>query len=327
MPLFTVVDAGNRIVKFNGLDLTKDYVRTPVYAERDDVFHFEDLKTTVCSGRIVTGSYSEARYRCNFKKKSPSEKYVQITRVVNHFDLFLGPLSKEAEEIFLKLHGLIDEAARKDLFYGRLPPIGTLVIVWSGFYRRAVILKHFSNDEALVAFIDFGFMQKRSSSDLKPSTPEISKFNPLAFKYRLANIEQGVCKDEAFRLICRLMAEGKKIVCSNLNDRSGVITLFVDSLCINDMLNVSCKINVLREIIQRKIKISQMKIKLPAEDRWTGTEVVIIENSTLSTLGLLSFVPVADIKEFCETERRVQDVCNFLFIRQHTSGKNVYVPE
>lgn len=148
----------------------------------------------------------------NFEDKKPIvqthplHKYVKITCVVNHQLIFVRPAAAADDISFARLVNDVISQSKQANKLKKLPPIGSYVLASFGeFYQRALVLKHISDVEVAVAFIDYGNVETIKFSELKEMPNELKQISRFATRIWLRDVNEGLMNDAAVRYLYKLM--------------------------------------------------------------------------------------------------------------------------
>ncbi|XP_055323868.1 protein vreteno [Sitodiplosis mosellana] len=245
---------------------------------------------------------------------------VKITAVINHRLVFVRPADDQQEAAFVRLMCDTVKYARDAKAFQSLPSVGSLVLAKFDYYQRALVLKHVDNTKVAVAFIDFGNVEIRDFHELKAMPDELKNRKRFATKIRLNKIDDDFMNEKALKYLYNIMAHARELTIKfDSNDTVPMAELRASDKWVNQMIN---SLNI-EDIEVAYIKDMSYRIFFGKEfnqrcgqnldpKEMSGVEVIILDNSEIGW-SFLTFIKADDFQKFLQNDRRIQNICNYLF--------------
>lgn len=245
----------------------------------------------------------------NWIQKSNTK--VKLTSFVDFKTIYVRPSNPEDDKKFIKLMNDVSKAAKTSDALTTAKS-GLLVLVqFEMIYHRALILKLLNQNEAMVAFIDFGNVDKVEIAKMKQLPAELKKSPRMATRFVLKNVPDAMCNDDALNVLFDLL---------NLSLEATV--RFDEPYILGEIeceLNTSAIDSVNKVIINANVpKAKSETIKSFAYVELTGQDlsVLILDNSLLH-IGQLSIIKSIDIDEFQRNHQRIQTIAQYMDRGEH----------
>lgn len=133
----------------------------------------------------------------------PHGKLVVITSVIDQNTVFVRSFAEKDNDRYLKYLNDVVESSKAAPTLDNMPKIGDIVLAeFEGAYYRALVAL-IVRDEAVVAFLEFGNLEKKLISTLKKLRDDL-KYEPrFTFKAKLSN--EGLKTDKCVNYLQQLM--------------------------------------------------------------------------------------------------------------------------
>lgn len=207
-----------------------------------------------------------------------------------------------------------------------VPKSGSLVLApFETIYHRALILKLLDQDEAIVAFIDYGNVDTVKIADMKAMPVELKKRPRMVTKMILKNVPDAMCNDDALNILFELLNKSAEMTirfdepyvpgateCELATDAFDS----VNRVIITDNVPSTIERDIMHKDIMQHVKITGLNVS-----------VLILENSSLR-YSQLNVIKYADIGLFQRNHQHIQKVANYLDREDHiTPGYLVILTE
>lgn len=155
--------------------------------------------------RIKRLVHKQSDVRTVEKCELPSNnKLVAITNVISHKTVFLRSIERDDNERYLKYLNDVSECS-KTAPQVDVPKKGDIVLAeFEGSYYRAVVAR-IENDEAVVAFLEFGNVEKNHIKNLKELREDLKYVKSFIFKAHLSDVDEGVKTDKCLTYLYQLL--------------------------------------------------------------------------------------------------------------------------
>lgn len=241
------------------------------------------------------------------------DQKAKITCILNHRLVFIRPAMENDDIEFVMFINDTIKYAKQVENMKSLPKIGTLCLAeFGGFYQRALVMKCISKFMVVVALIDFGNVETKAYSELKPISNELKQKKRFATKVTLNQVNDDLMNEEALQYLYNIMAFDETLkVEFNSNNNSPHLSadLFLDEW-VNEKVN---KFNVKDIVINETGPIDTVELK-EYDDKVENIPVMITDNSLfVGKMFEISFIHHDDVQNLIEIDKKVQAVCKYLF--------------
>lgn len=130
---------------------------------------------------------------------------VTITNVVSHKIVFLRSMETKADERYWKYLNDVIESSHTAMPLDEKPKKGDIVLTkFEGIYYRAMVAR-IENDVAVVAFLEFGNLDKKPISELKKLREDLKYVKRFTFKANLSDVNGGLKTDKCLTYLYELL--------------------------------------------------------------------------------------------------------------------------
>lgn len=243
-------------------------------------------------------------------------KLVKITCVLGHRLVFVRPAAAEVDAEFVLLANDLAKYAKTGDHLKTMPAIGTVCLAeLGGCYQRALVMKRTSRLDVVVAFIDYGNVERRLFTALKHIPEHLRRPKRFATKIALNQITEDLMNVAALEYLYNLMAYETELTIDTIGGigptNAAVASLFAS----HDWVNA--KVNELnRRGISLKRDNPTNPITIEAKHMEGKRLPVIIVNNSGLCLSEIVFIHADDVVQFLQNHRRVQAVCGYMFDKE-----------
>lgn len=273
-----------------------------------------ELKDAVDNNNELQDGDDVIELPTNWIQKSNTK--VKLTSFVDFKTVYVRPSNPEDDKKFIKLMNDVSKAAKTS---GSLTTAKSGLLVLAPFemiYHRALILKLLNQNEAIVAFIDFGNVDKVEIAKMKQLPAELKKSPRMATRFVLKNVPDAMMNDDALKVLFHLL---------NLSLEATVRFDEPYALGETECELTTPAIEVNKAIIDANVPKAESEAtesmglfkRLP-HVKITGQDlsVLIVDNSLLQ-IGQLSIIKSVDIDEFQRNHQRIQTIAQYMDPEKH----------
>lgn len=241
-----------------------------------------------------------------------SNSRVRLVSFVDFKTVYVRASDDDIE--FVKLMNDVAEASKTS---GKLmvPKSGLLVLApFETAYHRALIIKLLDQDEAIVAFIDYGNVDTVKIADMKTMPVELKKRPRMVTKMILKSVPDAMCNDDALNILFELLNKSTEMTIRfdepyvpGLTECELATDAFdsVNRVIITDNVPSTIERDFMHKVIMQHVKIAGLNVS-----------VLILENSSLR-YAQLSVIKYTDIGLFQRNHEHIQTVANYLDHEDH----------
>lgn len=235
-----------------------------------------------------------------------SNTQVKLTSFIDFKTVYVRPSNSEDELEFIKLMNDVAKAAKTSVKL-KVPKSGLLALaLFDAVYHRALILKLLNQNEAIVAFIDFGNVDTVNIADLRIMPTELKKRPRMVTKFTLKDVPDAMCNDGALNILFELLNKSAEVTIRFDEPYVPGATECELATAAFDSVNLVIKnTNVPFYEVDELEQLHHVKI--------TGqnVSVLILENFSLR-YNQLSVIRSADIDLFQRNHQHIQKIANYL---------------
>lgn len=144
-------------------------------------------------------------------KSIKSQSNVKLTCILNLRNVYVRPSDRIAEIEFNKLLNDVATEAKTAKYLAVAPKVGTLVLApFEDIYHRGLVLK-ICNDSAVIAFIDFGNIEKLNINQLKIMSDDLKGRQRLVQKLILKNVSNELFNEKAMDYLAQFLLNNMKL--------------------------------------------------------------------------------------------------------------------
>lgn len=270
-------------------------------------------------------------------KAQPIEQKVKITSVINNRLVFIRPADDFDNIEFARLEADTVEAAKNAPTFEMKPCVGSYVLARLGYYQRALVLKHVSETDVLLAFIDYGNVETFDYRDLKMMPDQLKKVKRFATKVALNDIDNRLMNVKTLKYLYDVLARDTELKVKFVkNNETGETTaaLQASNRWVNQMINrlntekvekptslpmlervsqaliLICKWNLIE--IMFKVNRDHLPMKNVDCADMKDKEVIILDDSMIH-IPEVSIILSEELNQFRLNDHIVQNVCNYMF--------------
>lgn len=239
-----------------------------------------------------------------------SNKRVKLTSFVDFKTVFVRSSNSDDEMEFIKLMNDVANAAKTS---GKLitPKTGLLVLApFEMIYHRSLILKLLNQEEAIVAFVDFGNVDTVNINQMKTMPAELKKRSRMVTKFTLKHVPDAMCNDYAMNILYELLNKSVELTIRFDEPYVPGVTeceLATDAFDSVNRVIINANVpNVNSDEMDHNQKYMRY-VKITGQN----VPVLILDNSSLY-YGQLSVIRSSDIDLFQRNHQRIQTIANYL---------------